>query len=72
LRLELWADQIRGASFRVCYDVFDGSALAAKAATKLVIFDFTNDRPRRLTAEERHLLQSFSGHDDAGTVEGGS
>ncbi|MDQ1737856.1 MAG: acyl-CoA thioester hydrolase [Pseudonocardiales bacterium] len=72
LRLELWADQIRGASFRVCYDVFDGSTLVAKAATKLVTFDFANDRPRRLTAEERQLLQSFSGQDDAGTVEGGS
>jgi acyl-CoA thioester hydrolase len=72
LRLELWADQIRGASFRVCYDVFDGSTLAAKAATKLVTFDFAKDRPRRLTVEERQLLQGFSGQDDGGTVEGGT
>jgi acyl-CoA thioester hydrolase len=60
LRLELWVDQIRAASFRVCYDVYDGETLAAKAATNLVTFDFTTDRPRRLTTVERDLLASFT------------
>ena len=60
LRLELWVDQIRAASFQVRYDVFDGETLAAKAATNLVTFDFTTDRPRRLTVDERTLLQSFT------------
>jgi acyl-CoA thioester hydrolase len=60
LRLELWVDQIRAASFRVCYDVYDGETLAAKAATNLVTFDFTTDRPRRLTKVERDLLASFT------------
>jgi acyl-CoA thioester hydrolase len=60
LRLELWIDQIRAASFRVRYDVFDGDALAAKAATDLVTFDFGSDRPRRLTEEERALLSTFT------------
>ena len=60
LRLELWIDQIRAASFRVLYDVYDGETLAAKAATNLVTFDFTTDRPRRLTAQEKELLASLT------------
>jgi acyl-CoA thioester hydrolase len=60
LRLELWIDDVRGASFRVNYDVYDGEALAARAATNLVTFDFTTDRPRRLTEQERALLTTFA------------
>jgi acyl-CoA thioester hydrolase len=63
LRLELWVEQIRAASFRVLYDGYDGDTLAAKAATNLVTFDFTTDRPRRLTPQEKELLATFG--DDA-------
>jgi acyl-CoA thioester hydrolase len=59
LRLELWVERIRAASFDVRYDVYDGQTLAAKAVTTLVTFDFTTDRPRRLTAEERAILNSY-------------
>src|SRR6266536_1533117 len=59
LRLELWGDQVRAASFRGLYDVFDGDALAARASTTLVTFDFTSDRPRRITPEERRILESY-------------
>jgi acyl-CoA thioester hydrolase len=59
LRLELWVERIRGASFDVRYDVYDGQTLAAKAVTTLVTFDFTTDRPRRLTAEEKAILNSY-------------
>ncbi|MCW2538923.1 MAG: acyl-CoA thioesterase [Frankiales bacterium] len=60
LRLELWVDQLRGASFRVNYAVFDGDVLAARAATNLVTFDFAASRPRRLTAEERLVLADYA------------
>jgi acyl-CoA thioester hydrolase len=64
LRLELWVERVRGASFTVRYEVFDdhGAApvLAARAATECVAFDFTIDRPRRLTVEERDHLRSFA------------
>ncbi len=60
LRMELWVDQVRAASFRVLYDVFDGATRAATAATMLVTFDFDRDRPRRLTTEERALLATFA------------
>lgn len=59
LRLELWVERIRGASFDVRYDVYDGQTLAAKAVTTLVTFDFNTDRPRRLTADERAILNSY-------------
>lgn len=60
LRLELWVDEIRGASFAVRYEVLDGTALAVRAMTRCVPFDFTSDRPRRLTADERRLLTAFA------------
>jgi acyl-CoA thioester hydrolase len=59
LRLELWIERVRGASFTVRYDVFDGDTLAAQAATKLVTFDFSTDRPRRLTPDERQILLGY-------------
>jgi acyl-CoA thioester hydrolase len=59
LRLELWVERVRAASFDVRYDVYDGQTLAAKAVTTLVTFDFTTDRPRRLTAEEKAILNSY-------------
>lgn len=60
LRLELWVDRIRGASFTVLYDVFDGETLAAQARTTLVTFDFGTDRPRRLTPDERAILAQYT------------
>lgn len=59
LRLELWIDQVRGASFTVHYEVYDGDALSARAATNCVTFDFTSDRPRRLTEDERAILVGY-------------
>jgi acyl-CoA thioester hydrolase len=63
LRIELWVDEVRGASFQVRYEVFDGATLAARAATRCVPFDFTTDRPRRLTPEERVALAGFDDND---------
>jgi len=60
LRLELWVDRIRAASFRVLYDVFDGEAHVASASTTLVTFNFDTDRPRRLTSDERAILAGFA------------
>jgi acyl-CoA thioester hydrolase len=60
LRVEMWIEQVRGASFVVRYEVFDGERLVARAATKCVPFDFAIDRPRRLTDEERGVLHGFA------------
>jgi acyl-CoA thioester hydrolase len=60
LKVEMWIEDVRGASFVVRYEVLDGVALAARASTKCVTFDFRIDRPRRLTDEERALLRGFA------------
>ena len=60
LRLELWIGEIGGARFTVHYEVYDHGTLAASAATTCVTFDFTSDRPRRLTDEEREILRAFA------------
>ena len=71
LRLELWIDTVRGASFVVHYAVLDpvegDGRVAARAATTCVTVDFEADRPRRLTAEEREILRGFA-EEPAGSV----
>jgi len=64
LRLELWVDTVRAASFVVHYDVIDTAfgdgRLAARAATTCVTMDFEADRPRRLTDGERAILAGYA------------
>ena len=60
LRLELWIDRVRGASFVVHYEVFDGEHLAARASTTCVTLNFAANAPRRLTDEEREILRGFA------------
>ena len=60
LRLEVWVDRIRGASFTVHYEVFDAGQLSARASSDCVTYDFGIGRPRRLTAEEREVLASYA------------
>jgi acyl-CoA thioester hydrolase len=60
LRIEMWIERIGGARFTVCYEVFDAGRLAARASTLCVTFDFSIDRPRRLTDEERTILAGFA------------
>jgi acyl-CoA thioester hydrolase len=67
VRLELWVHEVRGASFRIGYELYDGETLAARASTALVTFDFERDRPRRLTPAERQWLAGFA--DVADSVE---
>ena len=64
LRVEVWIERIGGARFTVRYEIFDqrqaGDVLTARAATTCVTFDFTRDRPRRLTEQERAILVGFA------------
>ncbi len=60
LRVQMWVEGVRGARFTVRYEVYDALMLAARAATRCVTFDFATDRPRRLTDEEREILQGFA------------
>jgi len=60
LRIEVWIEKVGGARFTVRYEIFDEGVIAARASTTCVTFDFTTDRPRRLTADERELLLTFA------------
>jgi acyl-CoA thioester hydrolase len=71
LRLELWVGQARAASFTVHYEVYDGPALVARAATDCVTFDFETGRPRRLTSEERLILAGYGDDGQGGAAAAG-
>jgi acyl-CoA thioester hydrolase len=60
LRVEVWIEKVGGAQFTVRYEVFNRDELSARASTTCVTFDFTTDRPRRLTSEEREILLGFA------------
>lgn len=61
--IESWVTQIRAATFTLAYEVFDGEGddrhVYAHATTVLSPFVFAAERPRRLTAQERELLERF-------------
>ncbi|MEH0973448.1 thioesterase family protein [Micromonospora sp. CPCC 205546] len=60
VRIELWVEEIRRASFTVAYELFDGEVLASRARSVLVPFDLTRQRPRRITPEERTFLLTYA------------
>ncbi len=63
VRIELWVTEIRAAAFTLAYEIFDdlpdGRRVYARASTVLSPFVFASERPRRITADERHALESF-------------
>jgi acyl-CoA thioester hydrolase len=61
--IEMWVTQIRAASFTITYEVKDPDQVYVTASTVIVPFDFEQQRPRRITAEERDFLESY--RDDA-------
>lgn len=64
LRIDLWCTELRGASFAVRYEVFDGigdtAPLAARARSQCAPYDLAAGRPRRLTEAERAFVTEFS------------
>jgi acyl-CoA thioester hydrolase len=64
VRVESWVTRIRAASFTLAYEIVDdepdGSrTVYLRARSVLTPFVFTDDRPRRLRAEERAVLEGF-------------
>lgn len=62
--VELWVTQIRAASFTITYEVKDPDQVYVTASTVIVPFDFEQQRPRRITAEERDFLESYRDDED--------
>ena len=60
VRVSMWVDQVRAASFVIHYELRSGPSeddpVAITAQTQMVPYDLDAGRPRRLTAEERAFL----------------
>jgi acyl-CoA thioester hydrolase len=65
LLIEVWATQVRAASFTLGYELYTGSdddrTVHARATTMLAPYVFGAERPRRMTAEERDRLSTHLG-----------
>ena len=65
VRVALWVDQVRAASFRISYELHDGAEetdpVAISAHTDMAIYDLSAQRPRRLLTEERAFLERWAG-----------
>ena len=59
LIVECWISQLRAASYRVDYRVFDGETPAVTANSLLATYDTRAARPRRITPDERAYLEKF-------------
>jgi len=61
--IECWVTEIRAASFTMAYEIVDGSGpdriVHLRATTVLTPYVFGSERPRRITPEEREVLQRF-------------
>lgn len=62
--IECWVVQVRAASFTMAYEIFDEHPDGTRtvhltATTVLTPFVFSQERPRRLTAEERRALAAY-------------
>ncbi|WP_091562138.1 acyl-CoA thioesterase [Micromonospora pattaloongensis] len=60
VRIEMWVEQIRASRFTIGYELFDGDVLASRARSVLVPFDLEQQRPRRLTGDERTFLARYA------------
>ncbi|MEO5853859.1 MAG: thioesterase family protein [Nocardioides sp.] len=61
--IECWVTEIRAASFTMAYEIVDGTGedrvIHLRATTVLTPYVFGTERPRRITPEEREVLERF-------------
>jgi acyl-CoA thioester hydrolase len=64
LRVTMTVDEVRAASFRICYHLHDGPGetdpVAIEANTRMAIYDLNAGRPRRIDEAERAFLARWS------------
>ena len=70
VRIESWVTSIRAASFTMAYEILDvlpdgARHVYTRARTVLTPYLFTEERPRRIRAEERAVLERFLEPDEA-------
>ncbi|MYS24852.1 acyl-CoA thioester hydrolase [Streptomyces sp. DvalAA-14] len=57
--IETWVSDITAASMTVKYEVKDEGRLYARASTVVVPYNLAEQRPRRITAEEKAFLERY-------------
>ncbi|HEY0700978.1 MAG TPA: thioesterase family protein [Micromonospora sp.] len=60
VRIELWVEDVRAASFAIRYELFDGVVLASRARSVMVPYDLVERKPRRITDAEREFLLPYT------------
>ncbi|HEY4626990.1 MAG TPA: thioesterase family protein [Blastococcus sp.] len=60
LEVQIWVSAVRAASFLCHYELFHHGQLAVTGSTMLVPFDFSLNRPRRLSPEEKAFLARYT------------
>jgi acyl-CoA thioester hydrolase len=60
LDVQIWVSAVRSAAFTCHYDLLDHGRLAVTGRTLLVPFDFSINRPRRLSPDEKEFLQRWT------------
>jgi acyl-CoA thioester hydrolase len=64
VRIETWVTEVRAATFTMAYEILDETPegerrVYARARSVLTPFVFAQERPRRISAEEREVLGRF-------------
>ncbi|MFD7667969.1 acyl-CoA thioesterase [Streptomyces sp. NPDC059788] len=57
--VESWVTKIGAASMTISYEIKDEDTVYVRASTVVVPYDFTAERPRRITAEEKSFLMEY-------------
>jgi acyl-CoA thioester hydrolase len=64
--IDVWVTKIGAAYFSLGYEVYDdGGLVYATASSTMVPYDFTNERPRRLSPDEKAWLQKYTDDEQA-------
>lgn len=57
--IESWVTKIGAASMTVAYEIKDEETVYVRASTVVVPYNFAEERPRRISAEERSVLETY-------------
>jgi acyl-CoA thioester hydrolase len=57
--IDVWVTKVGAASFALAYEVHDDDTVYATASSLMVPYDFSGERPRRLSADEKAWLAGY-------------
>ncbi|MDK1474450.1 thioesterase family protein [Streptomyces sp. 549] len=57
--VESWVSKMGAASLTISYEIKDADTVYVRAATVVVPYNLKEERPRRLTAEEKSFLETY-------------